>query len=60
MTNMMKKLGVRNRVEAARIARTRWGCPIGQSISEETGGSKIDTGSHPKRFDAVGCVRLRA
>lgn len=38
MINIVKKLGVRNRAEAARIARTEWGSPIGQSVSEETGG----------------------
>ncbi|MBL0936740.1 MAG: response regulator transcription factor [Rhizobiaceae bacterium] len=34
MTNIMKKLGVRNRVEAALVARTEWGSLAAQSLAE--------------------------
>ncbi len=39
MTNIMKKLGVRNRVEAALVARTEWGSPVAQSVGEGVGNS---------------------
>lgn len=36
MTNIMKKLGVRNRVEAALVARTEWGSLDAQAVGEAT------------------------